>query len=268
MYKNSVGGHHLILHRKRNLKQIYKETYKREYNFYENINNSNKLDITHIKNYIPRYYGCFHNDVVKKSDSFSSLSDFFDENKYIYNDEYFIILEDLCFGYKFPCILDLKIGTRQFGLNCDNDKIKRKTIKENISLTKNYGFRIAGCKYDDVLCGKKDCLTFSYSQAKNMIFDFCSCNYDIAKCFYNKLIEFYNDMQNINKYFRFYTSSLLLIYDNNNPINTIKIAMIDFAHTYSINELSDEQIIDKNYDDGYIFGIKNLIKLFECIIKK
>lgn len=270
LYKNQIGGHHLLLHRQKYSNQIYKETYERECNFYDYIFNlyyEQDINIDIIKNYVPNYFGSIKNNQNMTDYSCSSLDDFYSENMEINKSEYFIILEDLCHCYKNPCILDIKLGTRQYGLNCDENKIKRKISKSKISLTEKYGFRIAGCKYNDNNYGKKDCLTFSYIQTKNLIFNFCGENKDLINIFINKLSLFLNDMKNISEYFRIYTSSLLLLYDSENKLNTAKIIMIDFAHTYFISEINIAQFKNKNeiFDDGYLFGVENLISVLKNI---
>jgi len=61
---------------------------------------------------------------------------------------------------------------------------------------------------------------------------------------------------------RFYSSSLLFLYegewgsDNLDP--QIDVRMIDFAHTFPREP-------EEPNDDGYIFGLKNLINILETI---
>jgi hypothetical protein len=266
LYKNQIGGHHLLLHRQKQSSQIYKETYERECNFYDYIFNSDG-NMNVIKNYVPRYFGSIQNNKNMTNFSCSSLDDFYNENTEINKSEYFIILEDLCHKYKNPCILDIKLGTRQFGLNCNEDKIKRKIYKSKISLTEKYGFRIAGCKYNNNNYNKRDCLTFSYEQTKNLILDFCNNNSDLANVFLQKISVFLDDIKNINEFFNIYTSSLLLLYDSENMIETAKITMIDFAHTYFTDEIRFAKNKNKEeiFDDGYLFGVKNLIYIFNTL---
>jgi inositol-hexakisphosphate kinase len=69
--------------------------------------------------------------------------------------------------------------------------------------------------------------------------------------------------------FRFYTSSLLILYegmDSHIETNTkaIDIRMIDFAHS-THQFMSIDKTVHKGPDRGYIFGLNNLIKLLKSI---
>jgi len=69
------------------------------------------------------------------------------------------------------------------------------------------------------------------------------------------------------KGFRYYSSSLLFLYDGastskNTVEPKVRVTMIDFAHTYC-----NESKALENGDDGYVFGLNNLKKLLENLIK-
>lgn len=60
--------------------------------------------------------------------------------------------------------------------------------------------------------------------------------------------------------FRFYSSSLLFIYDGKQDPDSqpeVRLKMIDFAHVHPIQ--------DNRKDEGYIFGLKNLIEQLEKV---
>jgi len=56
----------------------------------------------------------------------------------------YLVLQDLTHDYKRPSILDLKMGTKQFGDNASPKKQQSKTIKCIGSTSCTLGFRIAG----------------------------------------------------------------------------------------------------------------------------
>lgn len=67
--------------------------------------------------------------------------------------------------------------------------------------------------------------------------------------------------------FRFFTSSLLIIYDGADP-GEIDVQVIDFAHASGPH--LDDQLADPHEgpDQGFIFGLKNLIELIQELSKE
>ncbi|KAL9650359.1 hypothetical protein ABK040_016426 [Willaertia magna] len=76
-----------------------------------------------------------------------------------------------------------------------------------------------------------------------------------VKEMYKQLKEIEESLLN-NYLYRFYSSSLLFIYDKDKAI----VRMIDFAHVHE----NKEPVLDENY----IYGLKNLITYFEQVIKR
>jgi inositol-hexakisphosphate kinase len=58
--------------------------------------------------------------------------------------EYFIFMEDLTGRLKHPCVLDLKMGTRQYG--CDATPLKKKSQRKKCDRTtsRTLGTRVCG----------------------------------------------------------------------------------------------------------------------------
>lgn len=65
--------------------------------------------------------------------------------------------------------------------------------------------------------------------------------------------------------FRFFTSSLLIIYDGLDPIKgEIDVRIIDFAHATSPDRLP----LHPGADEGFVFGLQNLIELIRELSKE
>ena len=59
-------------------------------------------------------------------------------------DDYFVTMEDLTIHFKYPCIMDIKIGTTSVGADCSPEKIARTKLKDALTTTSSVGFVLTG----------------------------------------------------------------------------------------------------------------------------
>jgi len=184
----------------------------------------------------------------------------------------YLVLEDLTCKFIKPSILDIKLGTRQHGDDASAEKKKRHMAKCASTTSQPLGIRICGqlvyqpshesYRHTDKYFGRK----LTSNTIESNISEFFNNGYSFRKDALDKIIlklrELYRVMDKEQNHYRFYSTSLLLIYEGDllAKEKEVDIRMIDFAHTFGLEE-GEEQ------DDGYLFGLKNFIQLMENIQK-
>jgi inositol-hexakisphosphate kinase len=146
---------------------------------------------------------------------------------------------------KKPCVIDLKMGTREFSDFDSGRKKIQKKILSNITASGTLGFRICGYKvYNAVdskftVLGKKKALLLTKKQIEEMLVSFIDNGKEKRINLYKNALTILKELLNLfnNQYmYQFYASSILLIYDGENFENdNIIVKMIDFAHTQKVN---------------------------------
>jgi len=184
----------------------------------------------------------------------------------------FLVLEDLTLKYLNPCICDIKIGTRQHGDNAQESKIKRHSLKCENTTSKPLGIRLCGLQvfhpvtqrytHSDKYEGRKLTPQSIQPALAQFFSDGSVCRVQVLAQFLDKLRTILSIMSKGVPY-RFYSTSLLFIYEGENSVGVkgcplLDLRMIDFAQTYPTDSSTQK-------DDGYLFGLTNLISLLEKI---
>jgi hypothetical protein len=268
LFQHQVAGHTKEVIGKFNdkiLKPMLKEDlFTREILLYEIIANSKEEFAKELKKFIPDYFGAIMVDNIP-----------------------YLVLEDLTCMYRYPCVMDLKIGKYTYEPNAPNYK-KVRSQEKNI-YQEILGFRIAGFKTYDVENYNYRNATKAFGRSltpsnialglASFFYDGYCTRFDVVIIVIEKLKELLRWVSSQTVY-HFYCTSLLIVYDgykcssidrtshaliatqnftstSENKFCKVDIKMIDFAHTIAS---------DGTNDVGYIYGISSLIHYLELLL--
>lgn len=169
----------------------------------------------------------------------------------------YIVLQDLTAGMSKPCAMDMKVGTRQ--------RFTTSTL---------LGFRLCGMRVHrwsglysvDRLFGRGLTPDTVEDAVAAFLFDGERVRTELIPSILEGLERIISVIEDPSFPYRFYTSSLLFIYEGDQKAAAahperplVQLKIIDFAHAVPKNHKDGEG------DDGFLFGLRNLVILFQNI---
>lgn len=191
-----------------------------------------------------------------------------------------MLLDNLIDRLEYPCLLDIKVGTRLYDDNADPVKRERCLAKASSTTSMQMGIRICGMQVYHPESGRYMCQdkymgrTLTSSTISNALRTYFDVNNGspawastrtqwIVASILNHIRELRSVIESLNGK-RFWSSSLLVMYDGDINVDKPKVdvKMIDFAHTVHYTNGPESE----TPDEGYIFGLNNLEKVLDSIL--
>lgn len=211
-FKYQVAGHYKIIQHPYVPSIILKPNVPREVLFYRTLLTMNHPLLKHV----PLTYECTN----------------------------YLAMEDLTYGMKSPCIMDVKIGAQLYDVDARPEKIASRRDKSKISTSGMFGFRICGILKDSRVCFVKSALSrMSFNEISSVLKFFFGGHPKRQSSAIQALMAIRSDVAKSNT--RLISSSILLIYDSAGEGPTF-CKMIDFSHSHVLTKPS----VDLNYLNG------------------
>lgn len=263
-YRHQVGGHCRLVKPGGSLK-VYKPHQLNECKFYENLNRpSQDKSLSELKPFIPKYFGTTDISMTifdeETSDSRTTVLQH-------------IVLEDLLYGFKKPCVVDIKMGRRQRTLNATAEKIRMQEMKALETTSHSLGFRICGCQFydrtNDILCyrdkywGRNLTAEGVSNMFRLWFWGQNGLSTELVEALITRLVELESIIASLSRW-RFWSCSLLVAYDagstcEHSMINSLCVKLIDFANTVKLDN-------EESCDEDLIFGLRNICQFLNELL--